>query len=87
MVNVVHYTLELNQNYVGLRYDTIFSGVPTNLQYSKEDVKKKISKLKGTLLIKYFPTKDLSVKLHLIYNKCEMRGIKPDLDISGLRIS
>ena len=28
-LNVVHYTLELNQNYVGLRYDTIFSGVPT----------------------------------------------------------
>ena len=26
---VVHYTLELNASYVGLRYDTIFSGVPT----------------------------------------------------------
>ena len=28
-LNVVHYTLELNQNYVGLRYDTIFSGSDT----------------------------------------------------------
>ena len=29
-LNVVHYTLELNQNYVGLRYDTVFSGVTTS---------------------------------------------------------
>jgi hypothetical protein len=28
--NVVHYTLELNQNYVGWRYDTVFSGVTTS---------------------------------------------------------
>jgi hypothetical protein len=27
---VVHYTLELNENYVGLRYDSIFSGVTTS---------------------------------------------------------
>ena len=26
---VIHYTLELNQSYVGLRYDSIFSGVTT----------------------------------------------------------
>jgi len=24
---VVHYTLELNENYVGIRYDTIFTGI------------------------------------------------------------
>ena len=41
-LNVVHYTLELNQNYVGLRYDTIFSGVPTaNIKFYQDDVKKK----------------------------------------------
>ena len=28
-LTVVHYTLELNQTYVGLRYDTVFSGVTT----------------------------------------------------------
>jgi hypothetical protein len=27
---VVHYTLELNESYVGLRYDTVFSGVTTS---------------------------------------------------------
>ena len=58
-LNVVHYTLELNQNYVGLRYDTIFSGVPTkNIKFYQDDVKKKIDQFEGTLLIKYFPTKN-----------------------------
>ena len=33
-LNVVHYTLELNESYVGLRYDSIFSGVENqNLKY------------------------------------------------------
>ena len=55
---VVHYTLELNAQYVGLRYDTIVSGQPTgNLQYYKEEVQQKISKLKGELIIKYYPTR------------------------------
>ena len=41
---VIHYTLELNSSYVGLRYDTIVSGQPTgNLQYYKEEVLKKIN--------------------------------------------
>ena len=40
---IVHYTLELNAKYVGLRYDTIVSGQPTaNLQYHKEEVLKKL---------------------------------------------
>ena len=60
---IIHYTLELNENYVGLRYDSIFSGVTTaNIKYYKEDVKSKISKLPGKLLIKYFPTKAASVQ-------------------------
>ena len=36
-LNVVHYTLELNEAYVGLRYDSIFSGVESQkLKYHKE---------------------------------------------------
>ena len=62
-LTVVHYTLELNQEYVGLRYDTIFSGTPTaNIKFYKDEVKKKISQLKGHLLIKYFPTKSATVQ-------------------------
>ena len=80
---VVHYTLELNAQYVGLRYDTIVSGQPTgNLQYYKEEVQEKISKLKGELIIKYYPTRTASVNTiaaHL--QQCEMRGLKPDMVI------
>ena len=55
---IVHYSLELNENYVGLRYDTIFSGITTsNIKYYKDDVKEKIRKLPGKLMIKYYPTK------------------------------
>ena len=80
---VVHYTLELNAQYVGLRYDTIVSGQPTgNLQYYKEEVKKAIGKLKGELIIKYYPTRTASVNtLTAHLQQCEMRGIKPDLVI------
>ena len=82
-LNVVHYTLELNQNYVGLRYDTVFSGVTTSdIKFYQEDVKKKIDALKGTLLIKYFPTKSASVQTltsHL--SQIEIQGTKPDLVI------
>ena len=78
---VIHYTLELNAQYVGLRYDTIVSGQPTaNLQYHKEEVLKKINQLKGELVIKYYPTRTASVNTissHL--QQCELQGIKPDM--------
>ena len=45
-LNVVHYTLELNEAYVGLRYDSIFSGVESqNLKYHKEEVMEKLFEL------------------------------------------
>ena len=60
--NVVHYTLELNEAYVGLRYDYVFTGIANqNLKYHKDDVIKKIEDLPGNLTIKYFPTKSASV--------------------------
>ena len=82
-LSVIHYTLELNAAYVGLRYDCIISGQPTgNLQYYKEDVQRAIDKLKGNLIIKYWPTRTASVNTvtaHL--QQCELQGIKPDLVI------
>ena len=80
---VVHYTLELNENYVGLRYDSIFSGITTsNIKYYKEEVSKKLFDLKGKLLIKYFPTKAASVQTlgsHL--KQIELSGTKVDMVI------
>ena len=61
-LTVVHYTLELNQTYVGLRYDTVFSGVTTvNIKYHQDDVKKVIERLPGKLVIKYYPTRSATV--------------------------
>jgi len=60
--HIVHYTLELNEAYVGLRYDSIFTGIANqNLKYHKDDVQGEMDKLKGDLVIKYYPTKSASV--------------------------
>jgi hypothetical protein len=61
-LNVVHYTLELNEAYVGLRYDSIFTGVESqNLKYHKDEVLERLEKLDGNLTIKYYPTKACTV--------------------------
>ena len=82
-LSVIHYTLELNLSYVGLRYDTVFSGIPTtNIKYYKEEVEKKIKKLKGNLIIKYFPTKSIGVQgIEAHLKQVEIQGIIPDLVI------
>ena len=78
---VVHYTLELNETYVGLRYDSIFTGIANqNLKYHKDDVQTEMEKLKGDLVIKYFPTKTASVNTLAAHLKqLELKNIKPDL--------
>ena len=59
---VMHYTLELNESYIGLRYDSIFTGIANqNLKYHKDDVIKKLKNINGNLIIKFFPTKTASV--------------------------
>jgi replicative DNA helicase len=63
--NVCHFTLELNENYVGLRYDACFSGIEFK---NIEVVKKKIEPIKGKLFIKYFPIKTVAaqnLKMHI----------------------
>lgn len=81
--SVVHYTLELSEHYVGQRYDTVFSNVPSaDLKDRKEEVLEKIKRLKGKLLIKYFPPKGVSskkIEAHL--EKMIAAGNKPDLII------
>ena len=80
---VVHYTLELNETYVGLRYDSIFSGITTsNIKYYKDEVSKKLFDLNGKLLIKYFPTKAASVQtLGAHLKQIELSGTKVDMVI------
>ena len=62
-LSVVHYTMELSEHYVGARYDTVFTGIPSaELKDKKDEVKAKIKNLKGRLLVKYFPPKGVTVK-------------------------
>ena len=80
-LNVVHYTLELNEAYVGLRYDSIFTGVESqNLKYHKEEVMEKLYDLKGSLTIKYYPTKACTVNtLSAHLKKVTTFGTKVDM--------
>jgi len=80
---VLHYTLELSEAYVGLRYDAILTGLQTqDLKYHKEETIKQVEQLKGNLTIKFFPTSTASV--HTLFahiKKHEMLRFKPDLII------
>lgn len=80
---VLHYTLELNEAYVGLRYDSVFTGIAAqNLKYNIDEVKETVEKLTGNLIVKYYPTKGASVNTiagHI--ERCRMQGIDPDLVI------
>lgn len=80
---VVHYTLELNEVYVGKRYDTIFTKIPsTELDNKEEAVKSRIKELPGKLRIKYFPPKGINYKkLEQHLEKMVAAGNKPDLVI------
>jgi len=79
--NVLHYTMELNEAYVGLRYDSIFTGIANqNLKYHKDEVKQKIENIDGDLIVKYFPTKTASVNtLSAHLQKLKMMGKRIDM--------
>lgn len=80
---VIHYTLELNQDYVGQRYDSVLTGIGAqDLKHHIDDIEQTINNTSGDLIIKYFPTKSVGVmglKAHL--EKTIMLGTKPDLVI------
>ena len=81
--NVLHYTLELGEQYVGLRYDAFFSKIPVDRISSKRDkVEEIIPELPGQLIIKEFPTgkaRISTVEAHI--KKVTDLGVKPDLII------
>lgn len=53
--NVLHYTLELSEDYVGKRYDSIFTGIDIKeLPLHKDVVEKTVSNIKGNLIIKEY---------------------------------
>ena len=81
--NVLHYTLELGEQYVGLRYDAFFSKIPVDrIIPQREKVEEIIPELPGQLIIKEFPTGKATistVEAHI--KKVTDMGTKPDLVI------
>jgi len=82
--NVIHFTLELNENYVGLRYDSCFTGISfQDVRTKSEEVKNKIEQIPGKLFIKYFPIKTVSaqsLKMHI--ERVQMlTGVKIDMAV------
>jgi replicative DNA helicase len=69
--NVLHYTLELGEDYVGRRYDSFFTNIPVNRITEKKyrsNVEEVIAELQGQLLFKeYSPGKASITTIRITY--------------------
>tara|TARA_R110000822_G_scaffold78048_13_gene187041 strand:+ start:1233 stop:2597 length:1365 start_codon:yes stop_codon:yes gene_type:complete len=81
--NVLHYTLELGENYVGKRYDAFFTNTPVDtLSKHRPKVDQAVTDLVGQLIIKeYSPGKASISTIESHIQKCTDQGFKPDLII------
>ena len=80
--NVVHYTFELSETQVGLRYDSNLCGISSNdVQDNKEKVMKKYDELElGRLIIKEYPTGSASINtIRNHIEKLMMKGFMPSM--------
>lgn len=89
---VVHYTFELSEAYVGLRYDTILTGIESkSIRNNTEKVQKIITAIPGQVFIKYFPSRNTSmngIRAHI--ERLRRMGTPPELiiiDYADLMIS
>jgi replicative DNA helicase len=81
--NVNHYTLELNEEYVGKRYDAYFTNISVNnIQNYRTDVEKIITNLPGKLIIKEYPAGKATIStIEAHIQKCKDLDQRPDLII------
>jgi len=81
--NVIYYTLELGEDYVGKRFDCYFTGYSIDeVNNHRDKVEEVMEKLPGRLIVKEYPPKQASVttvKSHI--QKCEDMGFKADMVI------
>ena len=80
--NVLHYTFELTETAVGIRYDSNLTNIPSSeIQDSKQEVLDKYKEMElGKLIIKEYPTGSCSVatiRNHL--EKLALRGFVPNV--------
>ena len=81
--NVLHYTLELGEDYVGKRYDAFFTKIPVNKVDSHRDkIEEILPQLPGKLIIKEYPTGKATIStIESHIAKATSMGLKPDLVI------
>ena len=82
--NVVHYTFELTETAVGIRYDSNLCDIPSNeVQDNKEHVLKKYEKMElGKLIIKEYPTGTATVQtIRNHIEKLKLKSFAPSLII------
>ena len=81
--NVIHYTLELGEDYVGRRYDAFFTNQPVqNMANYRKEIEDVVPKLPGNLIIKEFAMGKATISMvesHI--KKCIELDFKPDLVI------
>jgi replicative DNA helicase len=90
--NVLHYTLELNERVVGIRYDSHLTDIPSlDCHEHQDEIKtffKEHEKTIGRLVVKFFATGQAScetIRAHM--DKLKNRGFVPDLilvDYAGI---
>ena len=78
---VLHYTLELGEDYVGKRYDAYYTGISVSDIHNYQDkLKEMIGEFEHNIIIKEYPAKGASlttIKSH--YQKTADLGFKADL--------
>jgi replicative DNA helicase len=81
--NVLHYTLELGEDYVGRRYDAFFTGKPVDtLSKHRARIDEVVEQLPGQLIIKEFSPGMATVNtLRSHIQKCQDLEFAPDLII------
>jgi replicative DNA helicase len=81
--NVLHYTLELGEAYVGRRYDAFFSKIPVDkITQNRSKIEEIVPELPGQLIIKEFPTGKATINtIESHIKKVTDLGVKPDLII------
>jgi replicative DNA helicase len=82
--NVLHYTFELSETAVGIRYDSNLCDIDSNeVMDKKDEVIEKYKNMKlGRLFIKEYPTNTASIytiKSHV--ERLDLKGFKPDIII------
>jgi hypothetical protein len=81
--NVIHYTLELGETYVGKRYDAFFSKIEVDqLKDRRKEIENIIPEISGQLIIKEYPTSRATINtIESHIQKVKDQSFEPDLII------